>query len=210
MLPMGRIVTLEDSGRFFEDTRLTADRASLRDAICAATADDRAALDQALLAAALETRDGLVVFLDIQLAARAGIEQWLGDHCPEGWAPPPQTGLIAGDLIALGGLPKAFPAPRFALPEQADWTGPACVLASSHLGKRLLLAQIGVPLPSNAQRFLSDDAMQHYWRRLRTLLAEPPGPSGAAAAIAGARAAFAHFHTCLELFTAAQPAEACS
>lgn len=201
-------MTLEDSGRFLEDSRTFADRASLREAIHAATADQRAALDRALIAAALEDGGGLVVFLDIQLSARAGIEEWLADHCPPEWTPPPQTGLIAGDLIALGGLPKAFPAPRFASPESVDWTGPAWALASSHLGNRLLLAQIGVPLPPDAQRFLSGGAMQHYWQRLRTLLAESPGPSGPGAAVAGACAALSHFQACIDLFVAARPAEA--
>lgn len=203
-------MTLEDNGRFFEDTRIIADRASLRDAIRAATAADHAALDRALLGVALSEHDGLVRFLDIQLAARAGIEQWLADHCPEGWAPPRQTGLIAGDLIALGGLPKAFPAPRFAPDARGDWTGPAYVLASSHLNNRLLLAQIGAALPCDARRFLDGASMQDYWRRLRAWLGEPPGPSGAASAIAGAHAAFAHFRMCVDLFAAAQPAEACS
>lgn len=202
-------MTFSDDGRFFDDNRIIADRASLRDAIRAATASGCAALDQTLLGVAFDEHGGLVRFLDIQLAARAGIEHWLADRCPEGWAPPPQTGLIAGDLIALGGLPKAFPAPRFAPDQLVDWTGPAYVLANSHLGNRLLLAQIGAALPADARRFLDGTAMQDYWRRLRALLAEPPGPSGAGSAIAGARAAFAHFGTCVDMFAAAQPAEAC-
>jgi heme oxygenase len=203
-------VTFSDEGRFFDDTRIIADRASLRDAIRAATAADHAALDRALLDVALDARDGLVRFLDIQLAARAGVEHWLADNCPPEWTPPPQTGLIAGDLIALGGLPTAFPAPRFASDCAVDWTGPAYALASSHLSNRLLLAQIGAALPADARRFLGGTAMQDYWRRLRALLAEPAGPSGAGPAIAGARAAFAHFRDCADLFAAAQPAEACS
>ena len=202
-------MTFSDDGRFFDDNRIVVDRASLRDAIRAATAFDYAALDQALLGVASDEHGGLVRFLDIQLAARAGIEHWLADHCPEGWAPPPQTGLIAGDLIALGGLPKAFPAPRFAPDAGVDWTGPAHVLASSHLNNRLLLAQIGPSLPADARRFLSGSAMQDYWRRFRALLAEPPGPSGAGSAIAGARATFAHFQSCVDLFAAARPAEVC-
>lgn len=201
-------MTLEFNGRFSGDTRLVADRASLRDAIHAATAADQAALDHAMQQVALDPNGGLVRFLEIQLAALAGIEQWLAEQCPPGWAPPQQTGLIAGDLIALGGLPRAFPAPRFAADFTADWTGPAYAVASSHLGNRLLLAQIGVSLPANARRFLSSGAMQDYWRRLRTLLSEPPGPGGGGPPIAGARSAFVHFRRCLELFDAARPAKA--
>ena len=201
-------MTLSDNGRFFDDSRIITDRVSLRDEIRAATAGDRATLDRSLLGLALELPRGIVRVLGIQLAARAGIEEWLADNCPPGWTPPPQSGLIAGDLIALDGLPKAFPAPRFTPDPAIDWTGPACVLASSHLGNRLLLAQFGASLPFDARRFLSGGAMQGYWRRLRTLLAEPPGPSGSAAAIAGAHAAFAHFLACIDLFVGARKAEA--
>lgn len=198
-------MTFYDTSFVADDTAPTFERTTLRELVRDATAADHAALDHALAGLDLGLRDDLVRFLGIHLAARAGVEAWLGEHCPPGWNPPPQTGLIADDLIAIGGLPGAFPAPRFVVPGPgADWLGPAYVVAGSHLGNRLLLAQAGGALPWEARRFLTGGAMQDYWRRLRALLAEPPGPSGAVAAVAGARATFAHFQICLDMFAKAQ------
>jgi len=201
-------VTFAAGGLDFAERRAIADRATLRDVVRAATAADHAALDHGLAALHLAVREDLVVFLGIHLAARAGIEQWLAENCPQGWAPPPQTGLIAQDLIALGGLPAAFPAPRFVPDAKADWLGPAYVVAGSHLGNRLLLAQAGHALSWEARRFLTGSAMQEYWRRLRTRLSETPGPDGGAGAIAGARATFAHFARCVDHFAIASSAPA--
>ena len=110
--------------------------------------------------------------------------------------------------MALGGLPAAFPAPRFAPGPAADWLGPAYVIAGSHLGNRLLMAQAGPALPEGARRFLVGSAMQDYWRRLRTLLSGMPGPDGAGAAMRGAQATFAHFMRCVEMFRIAKSAAA--
>ena len=187
---------------------VSTDNAVLRELLRAATAGDHTLLDQAMAGLRLSEPDELVRFLGIHLAARAGIESWLADHAAPGWAPPAQTGLIAADLIALGGLPAAFPAPRFVPGEEADWLGPAYVIAGSHLGNRLLLAQAGPTLAEHAQRFLIGSAMQDYWRRLRTLLSGMPGPDGGAAAVRGAQATFAHFTRCVEMFRLAKSAAA--
>ncbi|MCA1660824.1 MAG: hypothetical protein LC648_01135 [Novosphingobium sp.] len=197
---------LNDTRQEFDDLGLGTERSSLRDAIGAATAADNAALDHALVGLDLAERGDLIRFLGINLSARAGVEQWLGEHCPVGWAPPPQTGLIADDLIALGGLPKAFRAPRFDAGPAGDWIGPAFVVARSQLGNRLLLAQAGAALPWEARRFLAGTAMQGYWQRLRTLLGGSFAPGDAHAAIAGARATFAHFRGCIERFATARSA----
>lgn len=176
------------------------DRPTLRDDLRSATGADHAILDHSMAGLRLAEPPDLVRFLGIHLAARAGIEAWLGRNAPPGWAPPVQTGLIAQDLIALGGLPAAFPAPRFEPGPAADWLGIAYVIAGSHLGNRLLLAQAGAALPGDAQRFLAGNAMQDYWRRLRTLLAGMPGPDGGAGTIDAAKATFRHFTGCVEMF----------
>ena len=201
-------MTFDIIGRASEDATFGTERLSLRDILRAATAGNHAALDRALAGLDLTAHSDLSRFLAIQLAARAGIERWLDQSCPPSWVPPPQTGLIADDLAALGSLPCAYPAPRFEPGPDADWLGPAYVVAVSHLGNRLLLAQAGPALPREARRFLTGNAMQDYARRLRRLLGEAPGPSGAAAAIAAARAAFAHFRDCVGLFARATRARA--
>lgn len=178
----------------------TPEFGTLRDVLRVATAADHIVLDQSMAGLRLAEPADLVRFLGIHLAARAGIESWLERNALPGWVPPVQTGLIALDLIALGGLPAAFPAPRFEPRAGADWLGPAYVVAGSHLGNRLLLAQAGPALPTEARRFLTGHAMQDYWRRLRTLLAGMPGPDGGAAAVGGAKATFAHFARCVEMF----------
>ena len=150
----------------------------------------------------------LVRFLGIHLAARDSVENWLEKNAPSGWAPPIQTKLIAHDLIALGGLPGDFPAPTFEPGPVASWLGTAYVIAGSHLGNRLLLAQAGAALPRDAQRFLAGKTMQEYWRRLRTRLAAMPGSDGGAGAIQTAKATFRHFTECVERFGLSKSATA--
>ena len=191
-----------------DSTRTTKDRGTLRDVLHAATSADHTLLDRAMAGLRLADPDDLVRFLGIHLAARAGIESWLEGNAAAGWVPPAQIGLIAADLLALGGLPAAFPAPRFVPGEETDWLGPAYVIAGSHLGNRLLLAQAGPTLAEHAQSFLVGSAMQDYWRRLRTLLSGMPGPDGGAAAVRGAQATFAHFTRCVEMFRLAKSAAA--
>lgn len=170
--------------------------ASLRTRLHAAVGAAQAALDRRLTRLQLGRRDDLVRYLGFQLMARAGIEQWLAERAPRDWLPPPQTGLIAADLIAVGGLPAAFAPPCFRPEAGAHWVGPAYVLAGSHLGNRLLMAQAGEALPGHARLFLTGTRMQTYWRRLRGLVADAPGPDGGAGAAAGAAATLAHFLGC--------------
>ena len=193
-------MTLIETSLVADSGRMPDDCVTLRDVVRDATVTDHAALDQAFAAFDPGRREDLMRFLGIHLSARAGIERWLADACPAAWLPPAQTGLIAQDLMALGGLPAAFPAPDFAPGEDCGWIGPAYVIAGSHLGNRLLLAQAEPALPRGAQRFLTGAAMQGYWRRLRVLLDETPGPDGARGIVAGAKAAFAHFAACVGQF----------
>lgn len=188
--------------------RVTPDCVTLRDVLRAATGADHTVLDQSMAGLRLAEPGDLVRFLGIHLAARAGIESWLEDNALPGWVPPRQTGLIAHDLMALGGLPTAFPAPRFQPGAAADWLGVAYVIAGSHLGNRLLLAQAGEALPAVARLFLAGTEMQDYWRRLRSLLAGMPGPDGGASSVKGAQATFGHFARCVEMFGLAKSAAA--
>ena len=191
-----------------ERASVAPDRATLRDVLRAATGPDHSVLDQSMAGLRLAEPADLVRFLGIHLAARAGIEGWLARNAAPGWEPPIQTTPIAHDLIALGGLPTAFPAPRFEPGASADWLGVAYVIAGSHLGNRLLLAQAGPALPDEARRFLGGNAMQDYWRRLRSLLAGMTGPDGGDCAIKGAKATFGHFARCVALFRVAKYAAA--
>ena len=191
-----------------ERTSTAPDRATLRDILRAATSPDHTVLDQSMAGLRLAEPADLVRFLGIHLAARAGIECWLESNALPGWVPPVQTTPIAQDLMALGGLPAAFPAPRFDPGAATDWLGVAYVIAGSHLGNRLLLAQAGPALPDYARRFLAGNAMQDYWRRLRSLLAGMPGPDGGESAISGAKATFGHFARCVGMFRLSQSAAA--
>ena len=199
----------------FADTILEAevpstapDLATLRDVLRAATAADHTILDQSMAGLRLAEPANLARFLGIHLAARAGIETWLERNALPGWVPPVQTTLITQDLLAVGGLPEAFPAPRFDPGAGADWLGVAYVIAGSHLGNRLLLAQAGSALADDARRFLAGNAMQDYWRRLRSLLAGMPGPDGGESSIKGAKATFGHFSRCVEMFRLSRSAAA--
>lgn len=191
-----------------DGSRVTPDCATLRDVLRASTGADHTVLDRSMADLQLAESGDLVRFLGIHLAARAGIEDWLERNALPGWIPPAQTGLIAQDLLALGGLPTAFPAPRFDPGATADWLGVAYVIAGSHLGNRLLLAQAGVALPDHARRFLAGNAMQDYWRRLRSLLSGMPGPDGGVSSVKGAQATFGHFAWCVEMFSLPKSAAA--
>lgn len=186
----------------------TSGRATLRTVLRAATGADHIGLDRSMAGLRLAEPADLVRFLGIHLAARVNIEGWLERNALPGWVPPVQTGLIAHDLIALGGVPAAFPAPRFEPGSTADWLGVAYVVAGSHLGSRLLLAQAGTALPTGARRFLAGSRMQDYWQRLRTLLAGIPGPDGGASSVMGAKATVAHFSRCVEMFRLSKSAAA--
>lgn len=191
-----------------ETERATPNHATLRDLLRAATGSDHSVLDQSMAGLRLAEPADLIRFLGIHLAARAGIESWLERNALPGWVPPVQTNPIALDLIALGGLPSAFPAPRFEPGATADWLGVAYVIAGSHLGNRLLLAQAGTALPDDARRFLAGKAMQDYWRRLRSLLAGMPGPDGGESSISGAKTTFGHFARCVGMFRLSKSAAA--
>lgn len=169
---------------------------SLRAHLRSATMAAHDLLDHAMQAASgWQTRADYARFLALQHAARAPLEAWIGAHAPRGLAPPPQSGLIARDLDALGcALPA--PAPLFTLGRTGAGhaLGTAWVLAGSALGNRTIakaVTRIGGGTWPVA--FLGDEAMMAFWQGLRERVERPAGPEEAEGAIRAAEAVFAHF-----------------
>lgn len=173
-------------------------RAHLRSATMAA----HDLLDEAIQAASgWQTRHDYARFLALQYAARLPLEAWLTAHAPADLIPPPQTPLLARDLMALRlELPPACALPAaaafrpraFALPATA--LGVAWVLAGSALGNRAIarqVAQIGGGAWPVA--FLGDGAMMAFWQSLRARIEGPVAARDADTAARAADAVFAHF-----------------
>ncbi len=160
-------------------------------------------LDLAAPAAELGHAAGYARFLARQLAARAAIDEWAGQHCPALLCPPPTTALLRADLAelaggwAIGGRPPPPAREAFALPGRADPLGLAWAIAGSHLGNRAILARMrkaAVPgSPSLPVRFLADWRMGDFWRCLLPRLSEPVSATFAAPALAAAGAVFSRF-----------------
>lgn len=179
-------------------TPLHGKQPTLRQILRTETADDHLVLDRSMAYLVLSRRVDLIRFLQIHLTARIGLEGWLARNAPPGWEPPPQSALIAQDLAALG-VSDAGTTIEFDPDRDCDWVGPAYVIAGSHLGNRLLLAQCGSAMPDDARRFLLGDAMQHYWQRLRSLLSVVLEAGDGDASVRGARATFEHFRRAVDL-----------
>lgn len=168
---------------------MTEGRANLRDSLRCATARAHHMLDAAM--GDVITHGDYVAMLQLQHQARAGIEDWLAEHAPTGWLPPPQTPLIAADLAQLQ-VPCPAATPTFDAPAKGFW-GIAWAIAGSHLGNRAMLATRRKAGLSGADSFLSDPAMAAYWRQLVPRLAAPAEASEAAAASRAAEQVFGHF-----------------
>lgn len=169
---------------------------SLRADLRAATMTAHDLLDHAMQAAGgWQTRADYARFLGLQHAARAPIEAWLAANAPADLVPPPQTGLIARDLAALG-TPLPPPAPLAAIGpcEPGTALGIAWVLAGSALGNRAIARQVakigGGTWPT---AFLDDEGAMAFWQELRTRIERPAAPGEAASATRAAEAVFAHF-----------------
>lgn len=133
-------------------------------------------------------------FLEIQYAARTGIERWLAEYAA-GSAPPPLTDLIAQDIDRLGGrLPAGSPRFDFQAPASGDALGVCWVLAGSSLGNRAILTRLAKAGLRRPVAFLSDRRTTDYWRGLRPTLERVHKPSRDRAALVAAQATFAHFH----------------
>ena len=141
--------------------------------------------------------DDYARFLSLQYAARVPIEAWLDDNAPEDLRPPPQAPLIAQDLEAMGRpLPSdkvrfettdlqkqvvrrtkgedktAIASAALELAGRSAALGTAWVLAGSSLGNRAILGEVRrtANMKGWAQwpaRFLGDEAMLVFWKRLR-------------------------------------------
>ncbi|XUU61131.1 biliverdin-producing heme oxygenase [Erythrobacter sp. HA6-11] len=137
---------------------------------------------------------GYTQFLQVQLAARAPIEHWFAEDCPEELQPPRQTHLIKQDLNAM----KAAMAPSigtFDLPQGADPLGAVWALAGSSLGNAMIQRQVAssIACAHLPQSFLSDQSMHRFWKDLLPLLNATYSNEKAQAACQGANAVFAHF-----------------
>ena len=74
----------------------------LRAELRAATREQHQKLDDLLGRLDLADRRDYTRFLDIQLSARRGVEQWLYLNAPAHWLPPSQVSLLRRDLEWLG------------------------------------------------------------------------------------------------------------
>lgn len=152
-----------------------------------------------------QNRGDYARFLALQHAARVPLEAWLAANAPDDLCPPPQTGLLAADLDALG-HPLAASSPALALllprfgPHSGTALGAAWVLAGSALGNRTIAKAVtrigGGNWPA---AFLGDGAMMAFWQGLRARIERPASPAEAKGAADAAAAVFSHFLKVAEL-----------
>ena len=177
---------------------------NLRQSLRGATEAAHDLLDGSMRAAAgWKTQEHYARFLKLQYAARFPVESWLESNAPERLCPPAQCMLIAEDLRALDeDIPSgadAFDLPLLRGPERdAQILGAAWVLAGSSLGNRSILGEVRriamatgeAPWPA---RFLGDEAMLEFWKRLRPMLETSAEMEQVELASAAASAVFDHF-----------------
>ncbi len=166
---------------------------ALRAQLRAATQQDHQSLDDMLGPLDLSDRHDYARFLDVQLSARLGVEQWLFQHCPYEWLPPSQVSLLRRDLEWLGHVADEASAPAFVAPAITPnaWLGAAWVLAGSSLGNKMMERELAPRVePSWPMAFVRDEAMPRYFKALHPLLQdrEPNLPAEWAA-----HAVFGHF-----------------
>lgn len=169
---------------------------SLRTHLRAATMAAHDLLDHAMQAASgWQTREDYARFLSLQHAARAPLEGWLAAHAPAGLVPPPQTPLIAHDLVRLG-IAAPAPAPLFTIgrPGPGAALGIAWVLAGSALGNKAILRQVArIGGGAWPVAFLGDDGAMAFWQDLRAQIERPAALAEAEGATRAAEAVFGHF-----------------
>lgn len=160
----------------------------------AATRQAHARLDEQMSALGWDDLHTYASFLEVQLAARWPIEQWITRECPQALRPPRQSHLIVADLASLD-IVALSTADRFRLPAGADPIGVVWTLAGSALGNGAIARSIK-QAPNAASfplRFFTDCTMLSYWKALLPQVERAPGPGEAAAAAKGALAVFDHF-----------------
>jgi len=179
-----------------------------------ATAQQHLAVEQLPAMRAL-MRDSLSVPDYVQVlrrhhAALAGWEQresaWLHASGDAAWRYQPRSPLLEQDLAALRATPP-LPAPAPPAHDAGSRWGMLYVVEGSRLGGRLIARQLRQSL-TDAAPALSYFELGHAdpacWRRFQQRLEQAlPTPQSRQAAVAGARAMFAHFHTHFALETVA-------
>jgi len=178
----------------------------LRAELRAATREQHQKLDDLLGRLDLADRRDYTRFLDIQLSARRGVEQWLYLNAPAHWLPPSQVSLLRRDLEWLGYEPRDARAPSFLVlfSDPFEWIGAAWVLAGSSLGNKMMERELAARAPASwPMAFLQDKTMPHYFTALRPLLEDDAANREA---IDAAKAVFAHFLSLAEQEMLAVPA----
>ncbi|KTF40130.1 biliverdin-producing heme oxygenase [Xanthomonas translucens] len=160
-------------------------------------------------------RDSLSVPDYVQVLRRhhavlAGWEQresaWLHASGDADWRYQPRSPLLEQDLAALRATPP-LPAPAPAAADAGNRWGMLYVVEGSRLGGRLIARRLRQTLAAAAPAlayFELGHADPACWRRFQQRLEQAlPTPQSRQAAVDGARAMFAHFHTHFALETAA-------
>ncbi|KQQ70056.1 heme oxygenase [Xanthomonas sp. Leaf131] len=149
-------------------------------------------------------RDAYALILRRHSALLGGFEDhlsdWLNTLVGTGWHYRRRVPALREDLRTLGQQPDAPIAAPTAGNDAARW-GMLYVIEGSQLGGRMIARSLRQQQPAlaNAVRYfeLADDDPAG-WRRFQTVLDQRlDTPCARAAAIDGAQAMFAHFHTCL-------------
>lgn len=179
-----------------------------------ATAQQHLAVEQlppmrALMREALSVDDYIQV-LRRHHAILAGWERresdWLQASGDADWRYQPRRPLLEQDLAALRAAPPR-PAPAPPAHATGDRWGMLYVVEGSRLGGRVIARQLRQTLPDIAPAlayFELGHADPACWRRFQQRLEQAlPTPALRQAAVDGARAMFAHFHTHFALETAA-------
>lgn len=153
-----------------------------------ATAADHQAVDDRYGGFRLDDAADYRAFLQAHARALPAVEAVLrGDPDLPAWRP--RTGLLAGDLSAIGGaMPRSL---RFDAPTSAARWGALYVIEGSRLGGQLLARNVPAGLPST---YLSARHLPGEWRTLlATIEAQAAAESDTwrEAAVHGARACFA-------------------
>jgi heme oxygenase len=132
----------------------------------------------------------------------AALGDWLTLLVGNGWHYRPRVPALREDLRALGQQPGLPTAPPRVDDDAARW-GMLYVIEGAQLGGRMIARSLRQQQPalSGALRYFelaNDDPVG--WRRFQATLDRClDTPSARAAAIDGAQAMFAHFHTCLSV-----------
>ncbi|OAX53450.1 biliverdin-producing heme oxygenase [Xanthomonas graminis] len=179
-----------------------------------ATAQQHLAVEQlpamrALLHDSLSVPDYVQV-LRRHHAVLAGWEQresaWLHASGDADWRYQPRSPLLEQDLAVLRATPP-LPAPAPPAPDACNCWGMLYVVEGSRLGGRLIARRLRQTL-ADAAPALTYFELGHTdaacWRRFQQRLEQAlPTPQSRQAAVDGARAMFAHFHTHFALETVA-------